>query len=480
MRAISWIVKYKTNWLIEHRTGKPSNNANNCLTPEIIQKTILLLCILAQRESFKSSASKEIKDPKLVQLRPTYINEVLCVGGRLVNANLPTEAKHQIILPQKHRLSKLIVQHHHEENLHAGREHTLSLVREKYWIVKGKSVVRTVINECLLCEKRRITPIPPLMADLPKERLATNEPAFSYTGVDYFGPMFVKLNKSTRSNQRTSKRYGVLFTCLTIRAVHLELANDLSTDSFLLAFRRFCSRRGRPKLMWSDNGTNFVGADKELRQAIKSMDKQAIAQSRLDVTWKFNPPSSPWMGGAWEILVKIVKKALKTIVADRVFAEESLLTFLCEVESMVNSRPLTPVSEDSNDMEALTPNHFLINRRNDNTSPGVFNDNELGMRRKWRSVQAATQMFWGRFIKEYLPSLNTRSKWYSKQKPIKLGDMVLIKCDSVPRGSWPLARVIELCAGKDEVIRTVKIRSGDKEFLRPVQKLCVLENCREK
>ena len=196
------------------------------------------------------------------------------VGGRLDKGPIPFEAKHQVILPPAHPLSRPLVQDLHEKHLYVGREHALALVRQTFWISRGKSFVRKIINDCLHCKRRRAKPNVPVMASFPKERLALCEPPFTNTGVDYFGPMNVKRGRVTE------KRWGCLFTCLTTRAVHLELAGDLSTDSFIMALRRFRGRRGNPRTIRSDNGTNFVGANRELTEALKS-----LSEERITVCW---------------------------------------------------------------------------------------------------------------------------------------------------------------------------------------------------
>ena len=250
------------------------------------------------------------------------------------------------------------------------------------------------------------------MSNIPIDRIAVNEKPFSNTGVDYFGPIIIKLNKRTRSTQPTAKRYGVLFTCLTTRGVHLELATDMTTDAFILALRRFIARRGHVKILRSDNGSNFIGAEKKLKHALTCIDQNKVAQtlSKQHIQWKFNPPVSPWMGGVWEALVKTVKRALRTITRERLFTEDALTTFLCEVESIVNQRPLTPSSNSIDDFEALTPYHFLLGSPSSNPSPGDFNDSQINLRTKWKAVQAATNMFWRRWTKEYLPTLVSRKK----------------------------------------------------------------------
>ena len=175
------------------------------------------------------------------------------------------------------------------------------------------------------------------MANLPKERVEIGEPPFTNTGVDFFGPLFVKFRRGT------AKRYGCLFTCLTTRAVHIELTTSLESDSFIMAFHRFAARRGKPQRLFSDNGTNFVAAERELSEEVSKINDKRVHDSMLvdSVDWKFNPPSAPHMGGAWERLIRSVKSLLRHLVEGRLLTDEELRSFLCEVEKILNDRPLT-------------------------------------------------------------------------------------------------------------------------------------------
>ena len=289
--------------------------------------------------------------------------------------------------------------------------------------------------------------------------------------------IIVKLSKQTRSNAAKAKRWGVIFTCLSTRALHLELSGDMSTDSFILSLRRFIARRGQVLTIRSDNGTNLVGADNELKLCIKNLNQNQIQHylCQRNIEWIFNPPASPWMGGVWESLIRSVKRALKVIIRDRLFTEESLYTFICEVESLLNSRPLTAISDDINDYNALTPNHILLCYKPEIQYPTNIADGEIYLRKKWRAVQAAVNMFWARWIKEYLPSLTVRKKWTNKSRNIQKGDIVLIVTDNMPRNHWPLGRIIETFPGIDGIIRSVKVKTPNNEYIRPVSKLCVLE-----
>ena len=187
------------------------------------------------------------KDSKLLSLHPLLVDNIIRVGGRNKHANVPFNQKHQMIIHKNHPLSKLVIKHTHESNFHCGREQTLSILRNKYWIPNVRGLIRKIITDCLHCRKVSATPSLPFMADIPEERLQHNHKPFTNTGTDYFGPFYVKLSKATRSNAAKGKRYGVIFTCMTTRAVHLEISNDLSTDSFILTLKRFIARRGQVK-----------------------------------------------------------------------------------------------------------------------------------------------------------------------------------------------------------------------------------------
>ena len=478
VRVYAWWMRYKFKLKCKVRKQcPPSERQGKMLCANDLKEASLALCQLAQIESYKEDyedlqANRALPhNSSLLPLQPIFFGGVIRVGGRLNKAPIPFEAKHQVILPPSHPISKLVVQDLHEKHLHVGREHTLALVRQQFWIPQGKSLARKIVNDCLLCRRRRTKPKVPVMADLPRERLALFEPPFTNTGVDYFGPMNVKKGRSTE------KRWGCIFTCLTTRAVHLELAGDLSTDSFIMALRRFRSRRGNPRTLRSDNGTNFVGAKRELEEALKSLNQESVASelAQQGIAWYFNPPSSPHMGGIFESLVKQVKRAMKTVINDQVMPEETLHTVLVETEAVLNSRPLTSVSDDLNDYEALTPNHFLIGRASPNSPPGQFEEREVNSRKRWRMAQALADMLWRRWRKEYLPSLTTRSKWNKEQRNLQEGDLILLKNDDAPRSHWPLGRILKTFSGSDGRVRMAEVKTPNGILMRPAAKLCLLE-----
>ena len=239
------------------------------------------------------------------------------------------------------------------------------------------------------------------MADLPSGRVTSDNPPFHHTGVDYFGPFLVKQGRST------VKRYGCIFTCLAVRAVHIEMSYSLSTDAFINVYRKFLSRRGAPSVIYSDNGTNLVGGHKELSRSLQEWNSHQINEylKQRSVKWVFNPPYASHMGGIWERVIRSIKRILSALLTSQPTTDDSLITLFSEVESIVNSRPLTPVLQDPEANEPLTPNHILLMRPSPSYTPGVFSESDNYVRKKWRQVQYLTDQFWRRWRREYLQTL---------------------------------------------------------------------------
>ena len=266
--------------------------------------------------------------------------------------------------------------------------------------------MRRDLNACFSCSKQNQLPMTQKMADLPNERVASQEPPFTYVGGDCFGPFHVKRRRCLE------KRYGVLSTFLTIRAVHVEIAHSLDTCSFINALRRFIAIRGVPQEIRYDNGTNFTIADKELRQAIEKWNQEMIKEflQQKEILWVFNPPTASHMGGVWERMIRSVRKIFNAILKEQNLIEESLVTLMCEVEAILNNRPLTKFSHDSNDLQALTPNHLLLLRTGPSFPPGMFSREDQYSNKRWKQVQYLSDVFWKRWTREYLPLICCNSE----------------------------------------------------------------------
>lgn len=374
-----------------------------------------------------------------------------------------------IILSGKHHLTKLIVMHYHRAFHHLNHETVLNEIRQIYFIIKLRVVYKSVRRNCQYCKVNLAKPVAPQMSPLPPARLGAYQRPFTYVGVDYFGPIAVI------SGRKSLKRWGVLFTCLTVRAIHLEIAHTLSTDSFLMCLRNFISRRGIPAEIYSDNGTNFRGADRFLKEELKNIkfDEVQIDLAYRGITWKFNPPAAPHMGGAWERLVRSVKAVLNKISPSQKFTDESLRSALMEVELIVNSRPLTYVSLETEDQEAITPNHFLVGSSN-GSKPFCIAEN-IDYRMCLRQSEMFANMFWRRWIKEMLPTLTRRSKWFEKVKPISEGDIVIIVDENTVRNSWLKGKVVAVTTAADGQVRRAKVQTKNGIMERPAVKLAVLD-----
>ena len=404
------------------------------------------------------------KTSPIYRLDPFVDNGLLRVGGRLHNAEIPEECKHPIILPRKSHVTTLIIRNAHERLGHAGRCHVLTLLREKYWIVGANSAVRQRIHACVVCRRNKASPQNQKMADLPSVRL-TPSPPFTYVGVDFFGPYITKEGRKER------KRYGALFTCLVSRAIHIEVCNSLETDSFLNTLRRFIARRGPVREIRSDNGTNFISAVRELREAIEEMDHDKITEKlrKQQIDWRFNPPGASHMGGVWERQIRTVQRILSTLLREHGnrLDDESLHTLFCEVESIVNSRPITAISSDFRDPLPLSPSQILtMKTKVVLPPPGKFQRNDVYMRRRWRRVQHLCNQFWS--------TLQQRPKWCREKRNIKIDDGVLIKDENKPRNDWSMGVIVNVEPDSKGLVRSAVVRTKTTELRRPVHKLVLL------
>lgn len=432
----------------------------------------------AQIESFPEETALLQSDKpvshssRLLTLAPEYDHEakLVRVGGRLRRCNhLDSNTVHPIVLDPTHPLVKLLIQHYDNLLLHPGPERVFAELRRKYWIIRGREAVKKHQRGCFECKKWRGKPEIPMMADLPQSNLRLFRPAFYSTGIDCFGPFQVKLGR------RCEKRWGILYKCLTTKAVHIELLSSIDTDSFLMSLRRFIARRGKPYEVLSDHGTNFKGGNTELQNAFNTLHptlKEHLASQQIN--FRLNPPNAPHFGGSWEREVRSIKTALRTSLGSQSVPEEVLITVLVEVEGILNSKPLGYVSSDIADIDPVTPNSLLMGRPTSALPQVVYPESEMLSRKRWRHSQILIENFWKCFIQHYLPNLQQRQKWQKESGNLQTGEVVMIVDQQAPRALWQIGTVAKVIPGQDGRVRTAVVNVKDKSYTRPVARLIKL------
>lgn len=352
---------------------------------------------------------------------------------------------------------------------------TLAAARQRYWIMGGRVTIKTHIHRCVTCTRQRGERAQQLMGQLPPARVITSRP-FLETGVDYAGSVTVKSWKGRGG--KTHKAWMCIFVCMATSAIHIEVVTDYTASAFLAAFHRFTGRRGTPKKMYSECGTNFKGAEKELRRLFNKASDEAKELAPLllkdGTQWSFNSPSAPHFGGKWEAAVKSVKHHLARAVGDVTLTLEELDTLLIRIERVLNSRPLEPLSEDPDDFNAITPGHFLTGEALNAVPDENLLDSKLNTLDRWQCVTQRFQYFWKRWSRSHINHLQQVNKWRHPSQDIKIGTMVLLYDERFPPAKWPLARVIELHPGKDGLTRVVTLRTASSTFTRPIAKLVIL------
>ncbi|XP_037047880.1 uncharacterized protein LOC119082466 [Bradysia coprophila] len=405
-----------------------------------------------------------------------YLDEskILRLRGRIdAISNVSLDQKRPIILPTKNQITELIVNDYHRRYQHQNTETVINEVKQKYVVPRLRVVLKRIRRNCQHCKNIAARPNPPEMAPLPIERLASFTRPYTFVGIDYAGPYKIV------QFRRTVKRWIVLYTCLTIRAVYIDVAESLESDSCIMSIRRFIARNGTPSKFFSDRGTTLVGADNELAKEIRKIDHDLlnVTFTTCYTEWHFNPPYGQHMGGTWERLIGSMKVTLDKILPTSHYPNhETFITALAEVENIINSRPLTFVSIEPDDQEALTPNHFLKGSSNGNKPPGIFPPLPTTLRGNWRYAQQIANEFWKKWVKEYLPMITRRTKWFDNVKPIEVGDQVIIVDEDAPRNTWERGVIIEaLESSSDGQIRRVNVRTMNGIYTRPVSKLAVLD-----
>lgn len=438
-------------------------------TVERMAKAAEALARMDQAIWFKSEieACKEMatlpKGSLLATLDPFIdIDGILRVGGRLKRADISMGQKYPIILARDSRLAYMIVEATHKKLLHGGVQAMLYIIRQTHWIIGGRALMKSYVHHgCETCRLHRGEVAKQKMGDLPKQRVTRHRP-FSISGVDYAGPFTLRMG--AKRSKTTAKTYIVIFVCLATKAVHIELATDLSTNAFLNAFARFTGRRGPCEEIHSDNGTNFHGANRRMKEDLREWHTENFRAHLANngTNWKFIPPAAPHQGGIWKAAVKSAKRHILREVGNCIMTYEQFNTLLIRVEACLNSRPLVALHDDPDDKLALTPGDFLVG------GPIIAlpepSQAHLPMNRitEWKLVRRWTEEIWRRWHMEYLQTLQARSKWRKPEENIRIGDVVAIKEENLPPTQW----CIVCCDNK--AFQQPYFRR------RPIQKICLL------
>ena len=390
--------------------------------------------------------------------------------GRLVYAPLAQAIRILLLLDSKEPIIKLYLKHAHEICSQAGPDFVKASVQDRFKVLGIRAALRSINYRCFICRRFRAEIVQPEMASLPQLRFPSPKSPFPFkkTGVDVSGPFFIV------NGRKIEKQYGIFFNCLVSRACQLESCSNMTIDSFPNAFRRFIARQGHPRLLRSDNGKNFFGAQRELQACLN--DGIAALQKNIphaeETRCNFNPLSAPQFAGT---LGKDDPNR-KTNISDYPWIPKTdarvFTTILAETELMLNSRPFTHVNNQPETEEPLSPNHFLLHRPFENILPIVFEETGKPLSfNSWKKLQKVSNHFWKRFLKGYLPTLDRRQKWNKATPSLKVNDFVWLLQDFTPRGIWPLGKVTATHLVKDGVTRVCTVKTSYGTFERPAVSL---------
>ncbi|XP_062534495.1 uncharacterized protein LOC134203622 [Armigeres subalbatus] len=413
---------------------------------------MLHLVRLSQKESFSQeianlSSGTQIKDSSAISpLNPMLQGGILRVGGRLRNAAVSENRKHPMIIDHRHPLASLVIRYYHLKMLHSGQQVIIASTRERFWIPNIRKLVRKVLHECVTCFRIKPRCHAQLMAELRQKDVGD----------------------------------VAVFVCLVVKAIHVELVADLTTEAFLAALKRFSARRDRPAFIMCDNAENFVGTKRELRRLLNLFEQEQFQNSVAcnaaaeGFEFKGSPARSPNFGGLWEAAVKSFKTTFKKVIGTRTLQYDEMQTVLTQIEAVLNSRPLTPISNDPGDFEALTPGHFLVQRPLTAIAEPCLENIPTNRLSIWQRAQAYSQQIWKKWITLYLSDLHNRTKWTRLRDNIAVGTMVLLMDERLPPLKWNLGRVTEVFRGSDDNIRVVDVQTSSGVYRRAISKICIL------
>ena len=458
IRVVAWVMKFVQ--ILRTETTEKMLSSSNLVEAE------KLILTIEQKRWFKEEICLLSQNlplhPKhyLLPLTPFWDEnlKLLRVGGRISQSTLPELKKFPILVPRNSPLVPLLIRFYHEKTLHGGCQLTLFTIRQKFWIVRLKSKIKQVIKDCVTCSRFNSKISPPIMGDLPSERITESQP-FAITGIDFTGSLEVKM-------PQLCKIYIVIFVCFTTKAIHLDVVFSLTKESCLNVIKRFIARRGVPSQLYSDNATTFISARKEIMELQNEV-------SQLGTDWFMIPARAPHFGGLWEAGIKSVKHHLRRTMKTHILHLENFLTLLAQIESVLNSRPLVPSSDDPNDLTVLTPAHFLVGKPfavPPLSSPKQSKPRKVTLK-DLQQMETMKQKFWSIWKHDYLTSLQPRSKWQKTGDSFKPNDMVFVADENTVPLQWPLGRVTKVFTGNDNVSRVAEVRTQKWIGNRPVVKL---------
>ncbi|XP_041456247.1 uncharacterized protein LOC121408709 [Lytechinus variegatus] len=467
IRVTAYVLKFveklkAARWIRSDDNVDPDER---CLSTAQLQKAERFLIKEAQ-----TTLHQRVKNGDFKTLSPFVDKEgIIRVGGRLDKAQISYEQRHPALLPYGAWISTLITRHMHQLG-HGGVAATAAKIRRQYWILQIHKLAKTVKYRCVMCRRMEHQVESQVMSDLPDERVAPFTPPFYFSSVDYFGPISVKVGRN-----KTAKHYGVLFSCLNTRAIHLEVAVDCTSMEFMQVLRRFFAMRGQPAFILSDNGTQFVGTERELREMVQGWSSEELRDfcAERGTTWKFTTPSAPHHNGCAEALVKSCKIALKKAIGDQLLTPFELHTCLQEVANLVNQRPIGRAPNDPDDGTYLCPNDLLLGRSSSAVPQGPFRETK-NPRHRFEFVQRIVDAYWKSWMRDVFPLLVPRRKWNNDRRNVRIDDVVILADHNAVRGKWTLGRIIQVYPGTDGKVRTVKVKSKGCEYKRPISKIVVI------
>ena len=506
LHVTAWVQAFAQVFLSCIRSHSPVRKVQ--LTPVDISSAELFLLKASQARTFASELSHLTSSPpqpipansRILRLHPFLgLDGLLHVGGRLSKSPIPDNHKFPTIISSKDSLTVLMFKYYHVYLGHCGPSLLLAHTGSQLHVSGARQLARSICGSCVVCRKASGKVEHQIMGQLPASR-TTPDHVFTTTGIDFAGPFTLKLGHTRRPV--LVKAYLAIFVCFCTRAVHLEAVSDLTTETFLAALRRFIARRGLPRDLHTDNGSNFLGAKHDLMELYKFMDTPEVQSTIHDamltqrIRWHTIPERAPHFGGLWEAAVRSTKYHLKRIVGQQRLDFEELSTVAAQVESFLNARPLgTITSHDSEGLMCLTPGHFLMGRSSES-----YPETEIGVSiplcKRWNLCQAIIQQFWKRWAAEYLQQLQASSKWHRTQPNLQPGDLVTMTDGNKFHSHWTMAKVIKTYPGQDSLVRAVdvqvetliqssatttitplsaaKLKTRTSIFRRPISKLALL------